>query len=116
MKVMIRGAGDLASGIAYELWLGGHEILMTDVAVPLAVRRAVSWEQGEYFQNMEGYLRAVDTKPIYLEELDPMLAGHPVGVKQRKELTSSLRERIRVIRQNRKRPPKIENYRSGTII
>lgn len=48
MKVMIRGAGDLASGIAYELWLAGHEILMTDIEVPLAVRRAVSFSRAVY--------------------------------------------------------------------
>lgn len=53
MKVMIRGAGDLASGIAYELWLAGHDILMTDIAVPLAVRRAVSFSRAVYEGNAQ---------------------------------------------------------------
>lgn len=33
MKVLIKGAGDLATGIAYELWKSGYEILMTDIAI-----------------------------------------------------------------------------------
>ena len=42
MKILIRGAGDLATGIAAELWERGHQILMTDVAIPLTVRREVA--------------------------------------------------------------------------
>ena len=41
MRILIKGAGDLATGIAYELWLAGHEVLMTEIAIPLAVRRMV---------------------------------------------------------------------------
>ena len=37
MKILIRGAGDLATGIAAELWERGYQILMTDVAIPLTV-------------------------------------------------------------------------------
>lgn len=48
MKVLIRGAGDLATGIAYELWLAGHQVLMTDIEIPLAVRRAVSFSRAVY--------------------------------------------------------------------
>lgn len=115
----IQGVGKTAlktKEVLYAVWLPVREN-RSSTFVKLGSRKevtiaqismAVSWEQGEYFQNIEGYLGAVDTKPIYLEELDPILAGHPVGVKQREELTSSLRERIRVIRQNRKRPPKLK--------
>lgn len=49
-KILIRGAGDLATGIAYELWLAGHEILMTETSVPLAVRRNVSFSRAVYEQ------------------------------------------------------------------
>ncbi len=72
------------------------------------ISMAVSWEKGTYFQEIEGYLGAVDTKPIYLEEMDRILSGRPVGMEQREELTCSLQERIRIIRQNRKRPPKLK--------
>lgn len=48
MKILIKGAGDLASGIAYELWEAGHQILMTEIETPLAIRRAVSFSRAVY--------------------------------------------------------------------
>ena len=39
MKIMIRGAGDLATGIASRLYGAGHQILMTEIREPLTVRR-----------------------------------------------------------------------------
>lgn len=48
MKVLIKGAGDLATGAAYELWLAGHHVLMTEIETPLAVRRAVSFSRAVY--------------------------------------------------------------------
>ena len=41
MKILIKGAGDLATGIASRLYGAGHQIMMTDIAVPLTVRRQV---------------------------------------------------------------------------
>lgn len=43
MYILIRGAGDLATGIALRLYRSGYPVLMTDVARPLAVRRTVSF-------------------------------------------------------------------------
>ncbi len=65
MRILIRGAGDLASGIAYELWLEGHEILMTDIAVPLAVRRAVSLSRAVY----EGEAQVEEAKGVLVHNL-----------------------------------------------
>ena len=42
MKILIKGAGDLATGIASRLYNSGYQILMTDIAVPLTVRRTVA--------------------------------------------------------------------------
>lgn len=39
MKILIKGAGDLATGVAWELFREGHRIIMTEIAVPLTVRR-----------------------------------------------------------------------------
>mgnify|MGYP000912416021 FL=1 len=50
MLVMIKGAGDLASGIACCLIRAGHQVIMTEIARPTVVRRTVSFavaaEQG----------------------------------------------------------------------
>lgn len=35
MKILIKGAGDLATGIASRLYGAGHQILMTEIAQPL---------------------------------------------------------------------------------
>lgn len=60
MRVLIRGAGDLATGIAYELWSAGHEVLMTEIKIPLAVRRAVSFSRAVY----EGEARVEQAKGV----------------------------------------------------
>ena len=41
MLVLIKGAGDLATGVAYRLYRAGMKIVMTDIAQPTAVRRTV---------------------------------------------------------------------------
>jgi len=48
MLVVIKGAGDLASGIAMRLHHAGFEIAMTEIASPLSVRRAVCFSQAVY--------------------------------------------------------------------
>ncbi len=48
MNVLIKGAGDLATGIAYELHLKGHRIMMTERSVPLTVRRSVAMSRAVY--------------------------------------------------------------------
>jgi xanthine dehydrogenase accessory factor len=46
--VIIKGAGDLATGVAYRLHRSGFPILMTELPQPLMVRRAVSFGQAVY--------------------------------------------------------------------
>jgi xanthine dehydrogenase accessory factor len=41
--VLIKGAGELASGIAWRLFRSGFPVVLTEVPQPLAVRRAVSF-------------------------------------------------------------------------
>lgn len=66
MKILIRGAGDLATGIAYELWLAGHDILMTEIAAPLAVRRAVAFSSAVY----EGKIQVEKARAYLVENLE----------------------------------------------
>ncbi|MDO4600082.1 MAG: molybdenum hydroxylase, partial [[Ruminococcus] gnavus] len=48
MKIVIKGAGDLATGIASRLYHAGHQIVMTEIAVPLTVRRSVALSRSVY--------------------------------------------------------------------
>ena len=48
MLVLIKGAGDLATGVAVRLHRAGIEMVMTDIALPTAVRRTVAFSQCIY--------------------------------------------------------------------
>lgn len=50
MKILIKGAGDLATGIAVRLYRGGHRIVMTEIEKPLTVRRMVAFSRTVYEQ------------------------------------------------------------------
>ncbi len=46
--VLLRGGGDLASGIALRLHRCGYQVIITELPEPLAVRRAVSFSEAVY--------------------------------------------------------------------
>lgn len=45
MLILIRGAGDIATGIALRLYRAGMQVVMTDIAKPTAIRRTVCFSQ-----------------------------------------------------------------------
>ena len=45
MLVLIRGAGDIATGIALRLYRAGIQVVMTDLPLPTAIRRTVAFSQ-----------------------------------------------------------------------
>ena len=53
MLVLIRGAGDLASGIALRLHHSGFDLVMTDLPHPTAIRRTVCFSQAILFGRMQ---------------------------------------------------------------
>ncbi|SFG47413.1 xanthine dehydrogenase accessory factor [Desulfotomaculum arcticum] len=46
--VIIKGAGDLASGVAYVLKSEGYNVIMTEIEKPTCVRRKVSFAEAVY--------------------------------------------------------------------
>ena len=46
--ILIRGAGDLASGIALRLWRAGFRVVMTETAQPTTIRRTVAFSQAVF--------------------------------------------------------------------
>lgn len=46
--IIIKGAGDLASGVAHRLHQSGYRLLMTDLPRPTAIRRTVAFCQAVY--------------------------------------------------------------------
>ena len=45
MRVLIRGAGDIATGIALRLYRAHMQVIMTDLPKPTAIRRTVCFSQ-----------------------------------------------------------------------
>ncbi len=61
--ILIRGGGDLASGVALRLHRSGFQVVISELAQPLAVRRSVSFAEAVYSGNtiVEGCIaRRVD--------------------------------------------------------
>jgi xanthine dehydrogenase accessory factor len=46
--ILIRGGGDLASGVALRLYRAGLKVLISELTQPLAVRRTVSFSEAVY--------------------------------------------------------------------
>ncbi|MFC2171598.1 selenium-dependent molybdenum cofactor biosynthesis protein YqeB [Acidobacteriota bacterium] len=57
-RVLIKGAGDLASAVAHRLYAAGFLIAMTEIPAPLSVRRGVSFSEAVYDRekSVEGVL------------------------------------------------------------
>jgi xanthine dehydrogenase accessory factor len=68
--VIIKGAGDLASGIALRLRHAGFDIAMTEIAAPLAVRRTVCFS------------RAVNEGTAKVEDVSAVLVKDEAGMRQ----------------------------------
>jgi len=51
--VLIRGGGDLATGVAARLWRSGFWIVVTEIEQPLAVRRLVALAEAVYAVEFE---------------------------------------------------------------
>ncbi|MDR1587609.1 MAG: EF2563 family selenium-dependent molybdenum hydroxylase system protein, partial [Treponema sp.] len=71
MFVVIKGAGDLATGIALRLHHAGFDIAMTEIAAPLAVRRTVAFSQAVY----DGRARVEDLTAVLVRDETEMKAA-----------------------------------------
>lgn len=51
--ILIKGAGDLATGVAHRLKKCGFDIVMTEISEPTTVRRTVAFSQAVYDKEVE---------------------------------------------------------------
>ncbi len=47
-RIIIKGAGDLATGVAFRLWQAGFPVALTELSQPLAIRRAAVFAEAVY--------------------------------------------------------------------
>lgn len=69
--ILIRGAGEMASGVAHRLYQSHFRICMTEVSHPLAVRREVSFCEAVYDgeKEVEGVRAKLISKPEEIESV-----------------------------------------------
>jgi len=87
--VVIKGAGDLASGIAVRLFRCGFPIIMTEIEHPLAVRRSVSFAEAVF--NGETSVESIPARRRTLDEMSVLFQQGPA------KLWALAREQIPVI-------------------
>lgn len=64
--VIVRGGGDIASGIIHRLYKSGFKILVLEIEKPLSIRREVSFSEAIY----RGEVEIEGVKGIFVENLD----------------------------------------------
>ncbi|SRR5581483_4807278 len=72
ITILIRGGGDLASGVAVRLHRAGLHVIITELPQPLAVRRAVSFSETVYegawkVEEVASRLASADQLQVVLE-------------------------------------------------
>lgn len=79
MRVLVRGGGDLASGVIARIHRAGWDVLVTELPQPLVVRRTVSFAQAVFSGqvSIEG-ISAVRVNGI--PEIDAALANNKIPV------------------------------------
>ena len=104
--ILIRGGGDLASGIAYRLHKAGLKVIITEIGQPLSVRRKVSFCEAVYdgeitIEGVIGRLAAPETILSTLSDGEiPVLVDPDLTI-----LSSPLSILCLVVATLRKRPP-----------
>lgn len=106
--VLIRGGGDLATGVALRLYRAGIKVVITELVQPLAVRRAVSFSEAIYegSHTVEG----VTARRIEAEHLrQPWLAADvddiPVLIDPNADILTALPFAVVVDARLAKQPP-----------
>lgn len=64
--VVIRGGGDLATGIGYRLYKAGFSIVILDIEKPLSIRRTVSFCEAIY----DGEITIEDVNAVLCKDVD----------------------------------------------
>jgi len=76
--ILIKGAGDLATGVGWRLHRCGFPVVMTELSRPLAVRRAVCFAQAVF--DGEHTVEGVTARLAVLEDVPDVLAANEIPV------------------------------------
>ena len=106
MNILLRGGGDLASGVAVRLWRAGLRVVITELPNPMAVRRMVAFSEAVYqgvtvVEDIRA--RLIGTSTQYDEILDQ--GEIPVLVDPNLDYLEIIRPAVLVDARMRKRSP-----------
>ena len=76
--VLVRGGGDLASGVIFRLHRSGLKVVVCELPEPLAVRRAVSFAEAVY--DGEHIVEGVTTRLVEVNQISPVLEAGEIPV------------------------------------
>ncbi len=96
LKILIRGAGEMASGVAYRLYQSHFSILMTEIPSPLSIRRAVCFSEAVY----EGETEVEGVKAVRIgktEEIETVWRHRKIPVLVDPDLTVRNRVSFHVV-------------------
>jgi len=66
MVIWVRGAGDIASGIAFRLHKSGYSVVMSDLPVPTSIRRTICFSEAI----IKGETTVEDITAVFAENAD----------------------------------------------
>jgi len=116
---VIRGGGDLASGIAARLFRSGFKVIMTELPKPLTVRRTVSFSEAIYsgFTEVE---RIISRRSSSIKEISITQMGReiPILVDENLEILKSNKYEFSVLIDARmEKKPEIKSlYKSVPLL
>lgn len=113
MIILIRGGGDLASGVAFRLFRAGLRVVVTELPEPLAVRRRVAFAEAIYagIVEIEGVTGRKIEDPVEIDQIKQTLAKGEIPVVVDPELdtvkvlTPGVIVDARMLKRHAKMPP-----------
>jgi xanthine dehydrogenase accessory factor len=75
VRVVVKGAGDLATGVGARLWRSGMQVLMTELERPLTIRRTAAFSEAVY----DGETRVEDLTARRVAGVDDVYAAWEAG-------------------------------------
>ncbi len=89
--VLVRGGGDIASGIIYRLRRAGYPVLVNEAAIPTMIRREVSY--GNAVHKGEMILERLVSRHVRIDEVKETLANNIIPV-----VTESYEELLKIFK------------------